>query len=80
VNTNLYRPTPPLSIRRINEKKTKVLTLNKYSIWPWVPAGPDARSERTDWLPAVSFCFLNIRRDSIEAGESPSSEALLSNE
>jgi hypothetical protein len=34
VNTNLYiqkRPTPPLSIRRINERtKTKVLILNKY--------------------------------------------------
>jgi hypothetical protein len=33
VNTNLYKkiPTPPLSIRRINErKKTKVLKLNKY--------------------------------------------------
>jgi hypothetical protein len=38
------------------EKKTKVLTLNKYSIWPWVPAGLDAKSDRTGWLPAVSYC------------------------
>jgi hypothetical protein len=26
------------------------------NIWPRVPPGPDARSDRAGWLPAVSFC------------------------
>jgi hypothetical protein len=60
VNTNLYiyiRPTPPLSIRRINEReKTKGLDIEQIYI-SMGPAGPDARSERAGWLPAVSFCF-----------------------
>jgi hypothetical protein len=46
----------PFYQRRNNERrkrKTKVLTLNK--IYPWVPAGLDARSDRAGWLPAVSF-------------------------
>jgi hypothetical protein len=43
------------------EKKTKVLTLNKY-IWPWVPAGLDAKSDRAGWLPAVSYCSALLER------------------
>jgi hypothetical protein len=33
------------------------------NIWPWVPAGPDARCERAGWLPAVSF-WSRVPRDS----------------
>jgi hypothetical protein len=51
------RPTPPLSIRRINEREKKQRPWHWTNIWPWVPAGPDARCERAGWLPAVSFYF-----------------------
>jgi hypothetical protein len=51
------RPTHPLSIRRINERKEKQRSWHWTNIWPWVPAGPDSRCERAGWLPAVSFCF-----------------------
>jgi hypothetical protein len=26
------------------------------NVWPWVPAGLDAKSDRAGWLPAVSYC------------------------
>jgi hypothetical protein len=26
------------------------------NIWPWVPAGLDARNDRVGWLPTVSYC------------------------
>jgi hypothetical protein len=26
------------------------------NIWPWVPPGINAKSDRAGWLPAVSYC------------------------
>jgi hypothetical protein len=31
-------------------------------MWPWVPAGIDARSDRAGWLPAVSYCSAMLCR------------------
>jgi hypothetical protein len=33
-----------------------LLTWHSTNIWPWVPAGLDARSDRAGWLSAVSYC------------------------
>jgi hypothetical protein len=41
----------------MNERKEKQRSWHWTNIWPWVPAGPDARCERAGWLPAVTFCF-----------------------
>jgi hypothetical protein len=43
-----------LSKEEQRKKKKKVLTQN--NIWPWFPAGLDAKSDRAGWLPAVSYC------------------------
>jgi hypothetical protein len=52
---------PPLSIRRINErKKNKDLTVNRYMAMG--PAGHNASCEGAGLLPAVSFCFCDEKR------------------
>jgi hypothetical protein len=38
------------------------------NIWPWVPAGLDARSDRAGWLPAVSYCSALLCSAVIESG------------
>jgi hypothetical protein len=45
--------------QRKKEKITKVLTLNKY-IWPWVPAGLDARSDRAGWLLCSALLYGSV--------------------
>jgi hypothetical protein len=56
--------------RRNNErrKKTKVLTLNKYTAMG--PRRLDARSDRAGWLPAVSYCPALLCTDT-QIGETP---------
>jgi hypothetical protein len=49
-------PTPPFYQRRNNERRKKNKSLDTTNIWPWVPAGLDAKSDRAGWLPAVSYC------------------------
>jgi hypothetical protein len=36
--------------------KNKRRYSSETNIWPWVPAGLDAKSDRAGWLPAVSYC------------------------
>jgi hypothetical protein len=38
------------------EKIWRPVLSHRTNIWPWVPAGPDAKSDRAGWLPAVSYC------------------------
>jgi hypothetical protein len=47
-------------------------------MWPWVPAGLDARSGRAGWLPAVSF--YSAGRSSIELSQALRDTNLLENE
>jgi hypothetical protein len=65
INLSIYlyiyiykRPTPSFINKEDQRKRgKKQRSWHWTNIWPWVPAGPDARCECAGWLPAVSFCF-----------------------
>jgi hypothetical protein len=46
------------------EKKQK--SWHWTNIWPWVPTGLDARSDRAGCLPAVSYCSALLLRESLQ--------------
>jgi hypothetical protein len=53
----IKKPNPSLFIKGGTTKEEKKQKFWHWTnIWPWVPAGPDARSDRAGWLPAVSYC------------------------
>jgi hypothetical protein len=51
------KPNPSLLSKEEQRKKEeKQKSCHWTNIWPWVPAGLDAKSDRAGWLPAVSHC------------------------
>jgi hypothetical protein len=72
-------PTPPFYQRRNNERRKKLKSWHWTNIWPWVPAGLDAKSDRAGWLPAVSYCSALLkwfRVTRVEAGSNTSTVTL----
>jgi hypothetical protein len=53
----IKKPNPSLlSKEEQRKKKKKQKSWHWTNIWPWVPAGLNANSDRAGWLPAVSYC------------------------
>jgi hypothetical protein len=53
----IKKPNPSLFIKGgTTKEKNKSLDAEQMHIWPWVPAGLDARSDHAGWLPAVIYC------------------------
>jgi hypothetical protein len=50
------QPLPFIKGGTKKEEKNKSLDTEQIHIWPLVPAGLDAKSDRAGWLPAVSYC------------------------
>jgi hypothetical protein len=47
-------------------EKNKQKSWHRTNIWPWVPAGLDAKSDRAGWLAAVSYCSALLLQRSLE--------------
>jgi hypothetical protein len=52
----IKKPKPSLFIKGGTTKEKKNKSLDTEQIWPWVPAGVDAKSDRAGWLPTLSYC------------------------
>jgi hypothetical protein len=53
----IRKPNPSLFIKGGTMKEGKKQKSWYWTnIWPWVPAGLDARSDHGGWLPAVNYC------------------------
>jgi hypothetical protein len=80
----IKKPNPSLFIKGGTTKEKKHKSWHWTNIWPWVPAGIDAKSDRASWLPAVSYCSAllcpcwDTRRQStrVEAGSNTSTVTL----